>query len=128
MAASSTSAGDRRALTLWTIPWITAADGSSYTETFGPVIGVPLRFITDPTTPAPSDNYDITLTDPWGFDILAGRGADRDTATTESFTPLAAGSDGTNAAPMPVAVFGNLTLTISNTGPSRAGTAYLIVG
>ena len=47
---------------------------------------------TDPGSTAPTDNYDITLTDARG-DILGGMGANRDNSTTESVVPKI---DGTN--------------------------------
>jgi hypothetical protein len=43
---------------------------------------------TDPGAVAPTDNYDITLEDANGVDILGGAGADRDTANTERALPL----------------------------------------
>lgn len=42
-----------------------------------------LQMITDPGTTAPQDNYDITLTEAGGADLLLGGGANRDTANTE---------------------------------------------
>jgi hypothetical protein len=38
---------------------------------------------TNPGSTAPTDNYDITLTDSDGVDLLGGQGANRDTANSE---------------------------------------------
>jgi hypothetical protein len=38
---------------------------------------------TNPGSTAPTDDYDITLTDTDGVDLLGGQGANRDTATSE---------------------------------------------
>jgi predicted RNA methylase len=42
-----------------------------------------LAIETNPGSTAPTDNYDITLEDGEGFDVLQGVGANRDTANTE---------------------------------------------
>ena len=42
------------------------------------------RLITDPDgSSAPTDDWDLTITDEDGYDVLAGAGTDRDTANTE---------------------------------------------
>lgn len=43
--------------------------------------------ITDPGSPAPTDNYGITVTEN-GVDVLGGAGANRDTSNTEQTTPM----------------------------------------
>lgn len=43
---------------------------------------------TDPGSTAPTDNYDITLTDQYGLDIMGGSLANRDTTDTEQAAPL----------------------------------------
>lgn len=72
-------------LEIITVTWQTAANGSltSTAITGGLVYGVLLRLVTNPGSTAPTDNYDITLTDEDGFDALGGVGANRDTTTTE---------------------------------------------
>jgi hypothetical protein len=49
--------------------------------------------ITDPDdSDAPTDNYDVTVTDDEGYDILAGAGANRDTANTETVLSASLGA------------------------------------
>lgn len=62
---------------------------------------------------APSDNYDATILDENGRDILAGLGADRDTATVERVTPATA-LDGAH-----------LDFRIANAGASKGGKLIL---
>lgn len=45
--------------------------------------GFLLALETNPGSPAPTDNYDITLIDEEGLDVLQGNGVDRDTTNTE---------------------------------------------
>ncbi|MDD4867431.1 MAG: hypothetical protein PHQ28_10055 [Mycobacterium sp.] len=66
---------------------------------------------------APTDNYDLTLADADGVDVLAGGGADRDTANTEH---VRASSLGMVAGSV-------LTLTVANAGNSKQGTAYVYI-
>ena len=42
-----------------------------------------LQIETDPGSPAPTDDYDITLTDESSYDVLQGLGTNRDTTTSE---------------------------------------------
>jgi hypothetical protein len=102
------------------IDWTSNAAGAAG-ETVGPFIGVLLRVVFNPGTAAPSDNYDVTLSDEDGVDVLSGLGANRDTSTTEEIIPLLNGSDGTNTTPLPRAICGNLTLAVTNAGDSKTG-------
>ena len=47
------------------------------------------KIVTKPGTPAPTDDYDVTLEDPEGVDVLGGAGADRDSSDSEQAVPLA---------------------------------------
>ena len=42
-----------------------------------------VELVTDPGSGPPTDNYDITILDADGYDVLAGQGTDRDTTATE---------------------------------------------
>lgn len=64
---------------------------------------------------APTDNYDITVTDADGVDVLAGGGANRDTANTEQVLGTSLGAVATS----------KLTVSIANAGNSKGGTIYL---
>ncbi|GAH05790.1 unnamed protein product, partial [marine sediment metagenome] len=73
---------------------------------------------TNPGTRAPTDDYDITLTDTGGRDVAAGILADRDTATTEVALP--------DRVSRPVD--SDLTLNITNNVVDRAnGTVKLFL-
>lgn len=66
--------------------------------------------ITDPGTPAPTDNYDITAVSSQNLDILGGAGADRDTTNTEQVAPGTLNS-----------MFnGNVTFTVANNSVNSA--------
>lgn len=99
--------------------WVSddAAGTASGTTTFE-VTGLPMRFTTVPSGggTAPTDNYDITIKDEDGVDILNGQGADRDTANTENKRD----SDG-----LMICAATALTFAVANAGNSKQGTAYL---
>ena len=105
------------------IRWTSNASGA-FTESI-PLHGVILRVVTDPGSPAPTDNYDVTLVDEFGLDLLAGQGANRDTTNTEAFCPGAPLNDGTTASVLPIGHLGNATVTIQNAGDSKAGTVVI---
>ena len=74
-----------------------------------------LQIITDPQSTAPQDNYDITVTDSGGADLLLGVGANRDTANTEVAVIA------TNGAHPVYAGTDTLTLNITNNNVNSAG-------
>lgn len=66
---------------------------------------------------APTDNYDITVTDDEDHDILAGAGANRDTATTEYVLEASLG-----------AVFeSTIGPVVTNSGTSKQGKIILLI-
>lgn len=46
------------------------------------------KIITNPGSPAPTDNWDFTLSDTDGIDVLGGNGANRHTTTSQMTAPL----------------------------------------
>lgn len=68
------------------------------------------QMVTNPGSTAPQDNYDITITDVDGVDLLGGAGANRDTANSEVAFPTI------TARPLN----GNITLTITNNNVNSA--------
>ena len=74
------------------------------------------RVVTSPGTPAPTDDYDITLEDPEGVDVLGGAGSNRDTATSEQVLPLVDGVP----APAYLASPSSLTLKLSGNSVASA--------
>jgi hypothetical protein len=104
-----------------TLTW--TSDGGGASSQTVSLNGTILRFTTDPGSAAPTDNYDIALTDEDGYDVLGGDGVDRDTTTTESFVPVILGGDGVTV--FPVVVAGTLTLSITNAGSAKNGTVTI---
>lgn len=98
-----------------TVAWTSDASGdASQTIT---IDGAIVRVVTNPDgTAAPTDNYDVTLIDPDGVDLLAGEGADRDTANSEQIFPSNTPFHN-----------GDVTVTIANAGDTKEGTVVLYV-
>jgi hypothetical protein len=83
--------------------------------------GVPWKLVTDPDpTNVPTDNYDITITDRAGSDVLLGKGADRDTATNE--VEWICDATITEAHTM---VDGPVTFVVGSAGDTKSGIATL---
>jgi hypothetical protein len=102
------------------VAWVSGSGGEAAAGTTTVAYDGKLELLT--TVPsgggtAPSDNYDVAVTDSDSVDVLAGAGADRDTANTEQVVAASLG-----------AVAGSkLTITVTNAGNSKQGTAYLYV-
>lgn len=96
----------------------TGAEGGTVTKVTtkaydGKIVGL----TTDPGSTAPTDNYDIVITDAQGHDVLLGAGTDRDTANTENVVETSLG-----------AVAGSkLTLSITSAGDAKVGVVILWV-
>ena len=99
----------------WTSDDTTGAVSGTTTYTYsGRFIGL----ITDPGSPAPSDNYTVTVTDSDSVDLLLGAATgNRDTSTTE-FLAEASLAGVANS---------TLTFSVSSAGNSKAGTIYLLI-
>ena len=94
-----------------------SSDGSfpATTVTAADIKGSLLQIVTDPSgDTAPQDNYDITLTESGGADLLLGVGANRDTADTEVAIVQSSGARSV------VAETDTLTLTITNNNVNSA--------
>ena len=72
-----------------------------------PIHGFITRVVTNPGTPAPTADYDITLSDKDAVDVLGGAGADRAAASSEQIMPLV------GAVSVPCRVDSPLTLAVS---------------
>ena len=104
-----------------TLQWTSSAGGA--------VSGIPsvalsgeilrIAFIPGAGGVQPSDLYDITLLDDDGLDVLQGKGANLSNAAASQACPLI--GDGTTTV-RPVAVDGQLTLTVANAGNAKQGT------
>lgn len=99
----------------WT--WLSTAGGAADLITTKHYFGEVIAVVTDPDgTDAPTDDYDITITDAEGYDVLQGAGANRDTANTETAVPAAKS-----------VAFGTLTLNVTNAGNAKAGVVVLYI-
>lgn len=100
--------------TKWTV--VSAADGSGSKVSPAGYFGAVLACVTIPAGggSAPSAGWDVTITDPEGYDVLQGAGADRSAADTETATPAK-----TSVA------FGELTLNVANMGNAKGATVIL---
>lgn len=97
--------------------WTCTAGGAADKATTKSYYGEVIEMITIPDAgTAPTDNYDITITDANGYDVLQGAGANRDTANTERAAPAATSM-----------AFGVLTLNVTNAGASKLGTVILYI-
>lgn len=74
------------------------------------------RLITNPTD-SPTDNYDVTILDDDGYDVLMSGGLDRDTANTEQV----------NASSLGVCLNSQLRLNIATAGNSKSGVVILYI-
>jgi len=95
--------------------WTSAADGTATGSTTEKISGKILRLVTNPGAAAPTDNYDITVTDDNALDVLQGLGANRHTTSTQEANIIYA------ATSLNPVVDSALTLNISNAGDSKNG-------
>jgi hypothetical protein len=95
--------------------WTSDSDGGATATTEFPYDGALLFFVTDPGATAPTDNYDVAITDNNSVDVLAGKGADRDTSTTEYVLASDLGAVSSS----------KLTFTVTNAGESKVGVIHL---
>lgn len=99
--------------------WTTTAGGAADLVTAEAYSGKVEALVTVPGGggAAPTDNYDVTVTDEDGTDVLAGGGVDRDTANTE--TKLSAN--------LGIVANDKLTLNVTNAGAAKSGVVYLYI-
>jgi len=77
-----------------------------------------IKLVTNPGSTKPDDNYDITLKDSLGIDILQGLGVNRDETNTEE-TPIV--YSGTSLHPV---VAGYETLTLGFSGSTKNSATF----
>lgn len=114
MAASATATYTEGKIRKISVAWTSASNGSVSQAV--PVDGAIVRVVTNPGATAPSDNWDLTLVDEDGVDVLAGEGANRDTSNSEQIYPT--------DTPF---VNGTVTVTVANAGDSKVGTVVLYI-
>lgn len=98
--------------------WTSSAGGTASETTSFDLHGQVLwaAFVPDGVA-APTDNYDVTVTDERGYDVLCGAGANRDTANTEYIT------SGLGAV-----ASSRLTFSVANAGNAKSGKVALWIG
>lgn len=79
--------------------------------------GEVIRLITDPSSTAPSADYDITILDSDGYDVLMGAGANRHTSNTEQVLSTSLG----------ICQDTTLSLRVADAGNNKGGTVILYV-
>ena len=104
--------------------WVSAADqtvggalvNTTTTEAYSGSIE---RLVTVPAAApnAPTDDYDITILDEDGVDVLLGAGANRDETNTEQIA----------AANLGIVANDKLKLTVAAAGAGKGGTVYLYI-
>ena len=97
--------------------WTVDAAGDATGTTVGAYNGKIEVLVTDPGAGPPTDNYDIVVTDEDGYDTLAGAGANRDTATTETVL----------ASTLGVVANDKLTLTVAAAGNATSGVVVVYI-
>lgn len=78
-------------------------------------------------TAAPTNLYDVTLTDADGVDVLSGQGANLSDTAAYSVCPGIPLKDGTTTSTILVIVNSVLTLNVSNAGASKSGKVVVYV-
>lgn len=84
--------------------------------TTGKYTGEIVRLVTKPVD-GPTDNYDVSINDDDGVDVLMGAGVDRDTTTIEQRLASVLG----------VCVDSKLTLEITGAGNVKSGIVFLYI-
>lgn len=104
----------KKVVCAWTADDATGSVSGTTTAVYdGKLIG--LSTVPAAAGDAPTDNYDVTVTDVDGWDVLLGAGANRDTTNTEHVAEASLG-----------AVSGSkLTINVTNAGNSKKGTVIL---
>jgi hypothetical protein len=116
------------------IDWTSDDSTGAVSGTTRKIVGTLVKGVTDPGSTAPTDNYDINITDEEGLDVLlpcrtAGNLGDlmnRDTSNTEQVHFLVLTNDasplGTSVHPV---VCDKLTVAVTNAGNSKTGQLIL---
>lgn len=76
-----------------------------------------VKVVPDGSTTQPTDNFDVTLVDTDGYDLLAGQGTDCDNASETQIT-----------LDPPIFVRDKLDFVVANGGNAKGLTVYLTVG
>jgi len=111
------------------VDWVSDSATGAVSGTSKKITGTLLRAVTDPGATAPTDDYDIVITDDLSVNVLGNcidDLVDRDTATTEEVyllvSNVATTDPGGNTHPV---VCDLLTFAVTNAGNSKVGQIVL---
>lgn len=109
---------DTEAITRVDFPWTSDVSGEATLITSSPVTGKLISVVYTNGTGAdtPTDNYDVMVNDQSGIDVLAGTGANIDSATN-SFTTSALGAVAEDI----------LTMRVAAAGATNSGTVTIFL-
>lgn len=119
--AASVGKGWPNSFKVYQITWTTATDGTKAAISFPAVKGFLYAFESDPGSTAPTDNYDVTITNSAGVDIMGAEATNRDTSVSERAFPKV----GTGTF-QPAPAHSDMSVNITNNSVNSAtGTFYL---
>ena len=109
---------------LITLVWTSDASGNA-TVTVPNVIGEIRRIVTNPSDGAtsPTADYDVTLKDADAVDVMVGQGANLSQSANKSFYGVT--TDAISSQYIPITVYGDLSLAVTNAGNAKKGTIKL---
>ena len=110
-----------------TFDWVSSGSGTATLASGLPVSGQIRRIVIIPDATAPTADYDVTLTDSDGIDVLAGQGANLSDSVSSNICSGVPLKDGTTTQVVPVTVDSVLTLNVTNAGDSKAGKVVVYV-
>jgi len=121
--------GNRSRMTKVVADWVSDDTTGAVSGTTRKIVGRIVKGVTNPGSPAPTDNYDIVITDDAGANILANTDddlVDRDTITKETVEFFLKNVATTAIASHP-AICSTVTVAVTNAGNSKAGQLVLYV-
>lgn len=110
-----------------TIDWTSHTDGTVTQALPKAYSGYLERVVFNPGSTAPTNLYDVTLTDEQSFDVLHGQGANLSDTNTTDVSPGVPLKDGTTTSVTKCLIDDVLTLNITNAGSSKTGAVVLYI-
>jgi len=110
------------------LDWTSSSDTGAVSGVLTkPLAGIIDRvtFVPDSGDTQPSNQYDVTLEDEEGIDVLGGQGADLSNAAASSTVGGVPLKDGTTTTTVPFAISGTLELKVAAAGNSNGGQVIL---
>ena len=119
MATGTVTVTERTIGRIHLVKWscTTTAGGAASDVTTKTYSGKIVGLATDPGATAPTDDWDLTITDDNSLDVLLGAGANRDTANTEYVVSASLGG----------VAHSKLTANVTNGGNAKVMDIYLYI-